>query len=112
MDRWLFPIVGRPEDIANLRNGLRVGSQRLEDHADEHGTEVCLSDRRIDPSKGGVEALEAARDAVEHINSVFSFRHGSTYKPVTLTGAAYEGRSMAAGARDRLRLAARVPEGA
>jgi hypothetical protein len=91
MDRWLFPIIGRPEDIANLRDGLRVGPQRLEDHADEHGTEVCLSDRRIDPSKGGVEALEAAKNAVEHINSIFSFRRGSIYKPVTLTGAVYEG---------------------
>ena len=91
MDRWLFPIIGRPEDIANLRDELRVGPQRLEDHADEHGTEVCLSDRRIDPSKGGVEALEAAKNAVEHINSIFSFRRGSNYKPVTLTGAVYEG---------------------
>ena len=38
-----------------------------------------------------MEALEAARGAVEHINSVFSFRRGSTYEPVTLTGAVYEG---------------------
>jgi len=70
MNRWLFPITGRPEDIAKLRDGLRAGPRRLEDHADVNGAEVCLCDRGIDPSMGGVEALEAAKVAMEHIGCI------------------------------------------
>ena len=91
-DRWLFPIEGRPEDLSSLREGLRTGPLRLEGHDDGLGQDVCLCDARIDPSVGGVEALNAAKRVVQGLNSIFALRRGPSFKPVQLTGAIFEGR--------------------
>jgi hypothetical protein len=91
MDRWLFPIRGRAEDVAVLREQLRTGPRRLEDFHDEHGAHACLCDRRIELNLSGVHALDAAEASLERINDVLSWQLGESYEPVVLAGAVYEG---------------------
>jgi hypothetical protein len=90
-ERWLFPIDGRLEDVAQLRQHLRTWLVKLEDFDDEHGRHVCLCDQRLDPNVSGVQALEAAKIAVERINGSLQFLCGHSYEPVTLNGEVYQG---------------------
>ncbi len=86
-------MVGRPEDIAELRSSLRTGPLGAEDYCDRHGHDVCFHDDRLDLECGAWRALEDARRVLEQVNEVFALRRGSTYRPVALTGVVYEGMS-------------------
>jgi hypothetical protein len=106
VNRWLFPITGRPEDLTVLRESLRTGPRRLEEFDDEHGRDICLCDEGLELTTSGVQALDAVRPSFNLLNEIVSFRRGPTYQPVVLTGTVYEGCLMAAVAPGRTPFAA------
>jgi hypothetical protein len=83
--RWLHPLAGRDQDIAELRHKLRSADLRLDDYE----SQACLCGERLDAAATAVAARELAEGQITLLNEVFA-AWSDWYQPVRLTSAPVE----------------------